>query len=177
MKPYRAFLTGEPGCGKTTALKKACDILVSRGRKIGGVLSGEIRERGVRVGFSVQNVASGETGILAHINQNEGPSVGKYRVNLADIDRVAVSAIKHAVVDADIVVVDELGPMELNSRPFVTTVETALGAPKPFLGTIHKRASHSLVTAIKSNKAYEIVEVTIENRDSVPRNLVQKIEE
>ncbi len=176
MKPYRVFLTGEPGCGKTTAIKKTREILMSQGRKVGGIVSGEMREGGIRVGFSLENVTTWETGTLAHINQKEGPRVGKYRVNLADIQRIAVSAIKRAIAESDVIIIDELGPMELNSMPFILGVEMALATPKPFVGTIHKRASHYLIAAIKSNKAYEILEVTAENRDDIPKTLVERIE-
>lgn len=68
------FLTGEPGCGKTTAIKRTCEILQMK-MKIGGVVSGEIREGGVRVGFSLEDIMTHEKGILAHINQGEGPRV------------------------------------------------------------------------------------------------------
>ncbi len=169
-------MTGEPGCGKTTAIKKTCEILTAQGRKVGGIISGEIREAGVRVGFSLEDITTGQVGTLAHINQKEGPQVGKYRVNLPDIQRIAVSAIKRAIADSDVIMIDELGPMELNSMPFILGVEMALATPKPFLGTIHKRATHYLVAAIKSNKAYEILEVVTQNRDELPKTLTARIE-
>ncbi len=139
-------------------------------------MSREIRESGIRVGFSLEDLATHETGTLAHVNQKEGPRVGKYRVNLADIQRIAVSAVKRSITESDVIIVDELGPMELNSMPFILIVEMALATPKHLVGTIHKGASHYLVAAIKSNKAYEILEVTLENRDNLPKTLVERIE-
>ncbi len=176
MNPNRAFLTGEPGCGKTTAVRKLCYLLTARGRKVGGVVSTEIRERGMRVGFTLEDLASHEVGCLAHVNQAEGPRVGKYRVNLADIERIAAHAITRAIAESDVIVVDELGPMELNSKPFVTTVEVALATPKPFVGTIHKHASHYLIAAIKTNPTYRILEVTDQNRDALPNTLLESFE-
>jgi nucleoside-triphosphatase len=175
MDPSRLFLTGDPGCGKTTVVRRVCEILISQGRKVGGMISREIRDGGVRVGFGMEDVLSHEHGILAHIRQNEGPRVGKYRVNLADIERVGVAAITRAITDADLIVVDEVGPMELNSQPFILAVEKALGSPKHFVGTIHKHASHYLVTAIKSNQAYRILEVTRENRQELPGKIAEHL--
>ncbi len=175
MAPHRVFLTGEPGCGKTTAVKKACEILRSHGKKLGGILSGEIRERGMRIGFTLEDIFTHETGILAHINQNEGPRVGKYRVNLEDIQRISAVAIRRAIVQADVIIVDELGPMELNSMPFILAVEMALASTNHFVGTIHKRASHHLVAAIRSNPSYQILEVTQQNRNEIPTTIAQKI--
>ena len=176
MPPSRIFLTGEPGCGKTTAIKKIHALLTARGMKVGGVVSGEIREKGVRVGFSLEDLASHETGILAHVAQTEGPPIGRYRVNLADLERIAVKAIEHAIVEADVVMVDELGPMELNSMPFILIVQRALATPKHLVGTIHKRASHHLVAGIKSNPLYQVLEVTSSNRDELPKLVIQRME-
>jgi nucleoside-triphosphatase len=175
MAPTRIFLTGEPGCGKTTAVRKISERLSAQGERIGGVISGEIRERGVRVGFNLEDLLTHETGILAHVARPDGPTLGKYRVNLADIERIAVTAIRRATEDASVIFVDELGPMELKSRPFVIAVETALATPKHFVGTIHKRATHHLVTAIKSNPAYEIHELTLKNRNELTESITTKI--
>ncbi len=101
--------------------------------------------------------------------------MGKYAVNLADIQRIGVTAIRRAITEADVIAVDELGPMELNSMPFILAVEAALASPKHLVGTIHKRASHHLVTAIKSNPSYKIEEVTTQNRNEIPSKIVQRI--
>ena len=118
-------MTGEPGCGKTTVIRKISEILTVKGMKPGGVISGEIRRSGLRIGFSLEDLMTQERGILAHVDQKEGPRVGKYRVNLPDIQRVGVSAIRRAMTDADVIIVDELGPMELYSIAFISAIEMA----------------------------------------------------
>ena len=175
MVPYRAFLTGEPGCGKTTVVRKVCEALEKRGNRPGGMISSEIRHGGVRVGFNLEDVLTHEVGILAHVDQQDGPRVGKYRVNLHDIERVGVTAIRRAIADSDVIIVDEIGPMELNSMPFILAVETALASPRHLVSTIHKRASHHLVTAIKSNSTYQVLEITHENRDQLPVAIIERL--
>jgi nucleoside-triphosphatase len=175
MKTHRVFLTGEPGCGKTTAIKNIIQILRSQGLRVGGMVSGEIRENGLRVGFSLEDILTHATGILAHIDQKEGPHVGKYRVKLDDLASVGVAAIKRAVKEADVIVVDELGPMELTSPVFIQTVQDTIVTPKHLLGTIHKRASHPLVMEIKSDPRFQILDVTSQNRDRIPGEVVGKI--
>jgi nucleoside-triphosphatase len=170
MGPYRAFLTGEPGCGKTTVITRLCERLVAMGVRLGGVISREFRERGVRLGFSLEDILTHETGILAHVNQIDGPRIGKYHVNLRDLERIGAAA-----GNMDLVIVDEIGPMELHSMPFILAVRAALASPKDLVGTIHKRAAHSLVTEIKTNSAYEIIEVTQNNRDLLPVTISNKI--
>lgn len=156
-------------------IRKTSDILTSRGTKPGGIISGEIRRGGVRIGFSLEDLMTHETGVLAHVDQKDGPRVGKYRVNLPDIQRVGVNAIRRAIAEAEVIIVDELGPMELHSMPFILTVEMALASSKRFVGTIHKRASHYLVTAIKSNPTYRIIEVTPDNREQMPSRIVEQL--
>jgi nucleoside-triphosphatase len=175
MPPLRLFLTGEPACGKTTVIRRIVNILASQGMKVGGIISGEIRPGAVRVGFSLEDVLTHETGTLAHVNLSDGPRVGKYRVNLSDIERVGAGAIQRAIADADVIIIDELGPMELHSEPFIAAVEMALRSPKHLIGTIHKRASHRLVTAIKSNPNYQVIEVTVNNREQMPSKILEQV--
>ncbi len=175
MPPLRIFLTGNPNSGKTTVIRKVSDILRGGGIKIGGIVSSEIQRAGIRIGFSLEDLLTHETGILAHADQKDGPRVGKYGVNLVDLQRVGVTAIQRAVAEADVVIVDELGPMELHSIPFIKSVELALRSPKIIVGTIHKRASHPLVTAIRSDPANRIVEVTLENRAQLPNYIAEQI--
>ena len=175
MGPYRAFLTGEPASGKTTVVMRVCERLEKTGMRFGGIISREIRQNGIRVGFSLEDILTHETGVLAHVDQKDGPQIGKYRVNLTDIERLGTTAIIQAARSSDLVVVDEIGPMELHSIPFIDAVKTALASPKHFVGTIHKRAAHSLVTAIKSNSAYAVFEVTRENRDLLPVTILEQL--
>ena len=175
MSPQRIFLTGEPGCGKTTAVKNICQSLLKIGKKTGGIISSEIREEGRRVGFELEDLLTHQRGILAQIGQASGPRIGRYIVNLHDIEFVGAAAIKRATTEADVVIVDEIGPMELHSNPFILAVEEALGSPKPLVATIHKRASHALVARIKSNPAHKIIEVTVENRQEIPSLTIEEL--
>ena len=90
---------------------------------------------------------------------------------------MGVKAIERAVAECDIVIIDELGPMELHSTPFVSAVEVALATTRNVLGTIHKHASHPLIAAIKKDPSYQIVEVTLGNRDSIPRMLLERVDQ
>jgi nucleoside-triphosphatase len=135
----------------------------------------EIREGKTRTGFYVENIITHERGILAMVGSGEGPRIGKYTVSLRDFEAVGVKAIQAAIEDADVMVVDELGPMELNSGRFIESVEEALNSRKHIVGTIHKRATHPLVMAVKSNANFTIVEVTAENRGELPPQIIDRI--
>jgi len=175
MIPQRVFLTGEPGCGKTTTIEKTIRLLNDQKIKVGGFISSEIRENGVRIGFSLRDLLTGRTGILAVTRPSSGPRIGRYCVNLQDITDVGVSAIEQAILEVDLIVVDELGPMELKSLDFTKAVRKALATPKPFLGSIHERVTHELVNEIRSKPEFQIVEVNLQNRETLPHELLRML--
>lgn len=158
------FLTGQPGIGKTSVLVRVLDALKTRGYKVGGMVSREVREGGVRVGFEIVDFETGRKGWLSHVSQPTGPQVGKYRVNLNHLKVIGASSILNAVANADVVAIDEIGPMELFSADFKEAVTQAIRSGKPVLGTIHHRARDPLITNIKTRDDVEILEVTYENR-------------
>lgn len=179
MKPEEAkrlvFLTGPPRTGKTTVLLKAAGELRAKGYRLGGMTSQEIREGDVRVGFEIRDYATGRRGWLAHVRQSAGPRIGKYRVNLNDLNSIGVAAILNALEDADMVLIDEIGPMELFSDAFKEAVLKVVKSPKPLLGTIHYRVKHFLVKQIKSRKDADIIEVSQENRTQLPTLIANEI--
>jgi len=169
------FTTGPPGIGKTTILLKAAEALQKKEYKLGGMLTREVREKGTRVGFEIIDYETKKHGWLAHVRQPEGPQVGKYRVNLADLESIGASAIYNAVAKAEIVVIDEVGPMELHSTAFKEAVSEALESGKPVIGVIHERAQDNLIKAIKENDDAEIIRVTQINRGQIHSYLVEKV--
>lgn len=169
-------LTGPPGCGKTTAILKIVDELKRRGIKVEGMYTQELREGGRRVGFVVKRVSGGE-GILAHINLKEGPRLGKYVINLRDLELVGVSALLDGLGEADVVVVDEVGPMELFSWKFRNVVEKLLSSTKNAVMTVHYRSRDPLVVKVKEAAGENLVLITHENRDRAPSMIVKSIVE
>ena len=168
------LLTGNPGVGKTTVLTKILDALKAEGYAVGGMISREVREGGVRVGFEVVDIRSGRRGWLAHVQQKSGPQVGRYRVNLEDLNRVGVQAVVAALADCDVVAVDEIGPMELFSGEFKEAVRKVLGSGKLVVAVVHWKARDSLVAEVRKREDAELVVVTVENRDKLPAVLVEK---
>jgi nucleoside-triphosphatase len=169
------FLTGQPSAGKTTVLLRTIDRLREGNLKVGGMVSREIREGGVRVGFRIMDLESGKEGWLANTWQQSGPKIGRYRVCLDDLEQVGVAAILNAVAHADVVAIDEVGPMELFSPAFRNVVSEALESGKTVLGIVHYKTKDPLVAEIKRRKNTRIVEVTLNNRAELPSLLIQEI--
>jgi len=168
------FITGRPGIGKTTVLLNAANGLKTKGYSVGGMLSREVRQEGTRIGFEIIDFATGQRGWLAHVNQPTGPQVSKYRVNLHDLDQIGVNAIQNALKDAEVVIVDEIGPMELFSSAFKQVIKKAIDSQKLVLGVIHHNARDPIINSIKERNDVEIVEVTMGNRQQFHNILIQK---
>jgi len=168
------FLTGSPGVGKSTVVRQVAEELRQIGVKVGGMTTGDIRSGSERVGFEIRNLLTGELGVLAHVSQSTGPRIGRYHVNSEDLDRIGVAAVSSAISTAGVVVIDEVGPMELTSIRFKHAVRAAVASRKPILGTVHRNAQDPLVREIKSDPKNAITEVTYGNRDTLAKVLVER---
>ncbi|TEU11665.1 MAG: NTPase [Anaerolineales bacterium] len=155
------LLTGRPRVGKTTIVKEVVKRLPGRA---GGFYTEEIKERGQRQGFRIVTL-DGQEGLLAHVNVSSRYRVSKYGVDLVSLEKVGVTAIQHAIVVSDYVVIDEIGKMELFSAAFKEAVLAAVESDKLVLGTIMLR-SHPWADAIKSHPQVNLIKVTVANRDT-----------
>lgn len=164
-----------PGTGKTTVIMRATEALKARGIKAGGMTTEEQREGESRVGFLIQDVFTGKQGWLAHVNQPNGPRIGKYRVNLGNLEDIGAKAIRNAIRTADIIVIDEIGPMELHSQAFRQAVQEAMSAGKPVIATVHSKTTDAFVKAIKTRTDTELIEVTVQNRANLHNLIIEKI--
>jgi nucleoside-triphosphatase len=169
------LLTGSPGVGKTTVLMKTVNTLKGTEYRVGGMISREIRESGTRVGFEILDLNRSKRGWLAHVNQKRGPQVGKYRVNIEDLNAIGAQAILDAVGNCDVVAIDEIGPMELFSEKFKEAARKALESRKLVVAIVHWKAQDTLISEAKKRGDTEIITVTIENRENLHEQLVEKV--
>ncbi|MFX1295190.1 MAG: nucleoside-triphosphatase [Promethearchaeota archaeon] len=162
---FNILIRGKPRSGKSTLIQKLATLLKQKRKIIGGISTPEIRERN-RLGFKIVDLMSGEMGILAHINQREGPKFSRYRVNLKDLNKIGVMGIKKSLrKNTDIIIIDEIGKMELISKEFQAIVWAALNLRK-VLGTIGQ-ISHPFVSKIYQRDDLKLINLTIQNRDVI----------
>jgi nucleoside-triphosphatase len=168
------LLTGRPGVGKTTVVRK---VVAQLGSRAGGFYTEEVRERGQRIGFRLVAL-NGPVGMLASVNESSPWRVGKYKVNLHDLEQVGVEALKRAVQhpQVSLVVIDEIGKMELFLPAFRQMVLVAIESPKPVLGTVMARAE-PWVDAIKIRVDVILINVTPANREALPEQILRWVRE
>jgi nucleoside-triphosphatase len=162
------LLTGEPGIGKTTALKKIIDAIGLE--QCGGFYTEELRAQRVRTGFQIVTL-NGQVGVIADMDSSSSIRVGKYRVNLQDLEAVGVAAIYKAIEDKHFIVIDEIGPMQLYSEKFKQAVIDALNSLCPLVGTVVLRP-YPWVNELRQNKKVNLFELTADNRESMVQKLL-----
>jgi len=160
------LLTGQPGTGKTSLIKQAIAELKG---KAGGFYTEEIRSQGVRQGFRLVTL-DGRTAVMAHLYFHSPYRVSKYGVDVDSLDKVGVSAINQAIQECDLVVIDEIGKMELFSAKFREAVLHILKSEKRLLATI-MLSPHPCADAIKRQPQVNLVTVTRTNHQQVLEEL------
>ena len=161
------LLTGSPGTGKTTAIRQA---ITKSKAKAGGFYTEEIRSGGIRQGFRIITL-DGQDAILAHIDNPSHYRVSKYGVDIANLDAIGVAAINRALKESDLIVIDEIGKMELFSHLFREAVLRAIDSGKRVLGTIMLNP-HPFADDIKRRHEVKVVELTRANHDQVLREIM-----
>ena len=163
-------ITGMPSVGKTEALIKIIDKIEVSGYKIEGMITETLLQDNKRVGFYVKDWLTNEREVFAHIDFDLKDKVGKYGVDLNVLERVGVTAIEKAINDEniDIIIIDEIGKMEMLSEKFCETVIDALDSEKPILVTLHKKSRTPLLQDIRRRDDIRILEVTAVNRNLLP---------
>jgi nucleoside-triphosphatase len=145
------------------------ELLRERGVALRGFVTEELREGRQRVGFAVETF-DGERATLAHVTFSGPPRVGRYGVDLEAFERLALPALA-GVQEEELVVIDELGKMELASGAFRSVVSEVFGAHGSVVATVHV-ARHPFTDALKRDA--EVVRVTRDNRDELPTRILER---
>jgi len=160
------LLTGVPGIGKTTIIKRLVGRLTEF--TVNGFYTEEIRNGIQRVGFRLIGLR-GPSGVIAHVDFDCPHRVGRNKVEVAKIDYLANANL--AAVDAELTLIDEIGKIECLSPAFVSRIKTILEAGGPLVATIAKKGG-GFIEEIKHRSDCELWEVTLQNRNHMPEKVL-----
>ena len=173
--PSNYLVTGPPRSGKTTVIERTVDHLEAEGMSVGGLYSPEIRDDDERVGFELVDIATGDRTTIAHVDFDDGPSIGKYQVDTEAVDEFATRALADAREQRDIVVVDEIAPMQLHSTVFVDELGSVLDSDTSVLAAIQYESDFDFIEEIKHRRDARLYRVTLETRDELPDRLATRL--
>lgn len=166
--PNNFFVFGMPKCGKTTLLKRLADELKGKGYMVGGFLSPEVKEHGTREGFYVEDIETGKKAVLAGVDI-DGPKVSKYHVGVRSFETIALPVLQRAR-EYDVIIIDEIGRMELKSTAFENALKDALDGGKPVVvASLHR-------DYVESYNGYgTLIELMMTNREAVYERLLKEV--
>lgn len=158
------LLTGRPGVGKTTLLRRVAEAL---GDRAGGFYTEEIRGPRGRSGFRLVTL-DGRSAVFAHVDWiGRAPyRVGRYGVDVAPLERLGVPALRAAAAAAKVVLVDEIGKMELFSEAFRQALEEIADGPPILVATVTS-SSHPWADAFKRRPDATLWTLTPANREAL----------
>ncbi|MHC4534323.1 MAG: NTPase [Planctomycetota bacterium] len=168
-KSVKILLTGQPGCGKTTAVMKIIKNLDTD--RIAGFYTQEIRQSNIRRGFSWKRL-DGAEGTLAHVDIKGRLKVGKYGVDIEGFDKNVVPVLDIEQIDADLFVIDEIGKMECFSKKFISAVRRLFESDKSVLATVAKKGP-GLISEIKNYTNIKLFNLTSANREKTVADILE----
>ena len=175
-------LTGLPRSGKSAVMQKVIEMLVgertdeirARGenptavRIIAGMRTEPLIEDGERKGYRCIDIVTGEEAVMAHKDIDTRTRVFGFGIDKDTMNTVAIPAIRTAMDEAEVIVIDEIGKFSVESEEFVEIVREALELDKPTVMTLAKKSRHPLLQDIRRRDDARILEVTPVNRALLP---------
>ena len=168
LRHEKTLITGKPGVGKTTLVQKIIEQM--RSVNMAGFYTAEIRGMGSRLGFELQGLNGGRR-TLAHVGIDSQHRVGRYGVDKDGFEEF-LATLDLLNPDVELIVIDEIGKMELFSNRFRNLVRNALNVDKQVLATIPLKGN-DFIREIKQRIDINLLEVTHANRDRLPKTIVK----
>jgi nucleoside-triphosphatase len=170
LRHAKTLITGKPGVGKTTLVQKIIDRM--RSINMAGFLTTEIRDRKSRLGFELQGL-NGDRRILAHVEIDSRHRVGRYGVDTRGFEEF-LSALDLLNPDVELIVIDEIGKMELFSGRFRNLVRAVMNSDKQVLASISMKGNE-FIMEVKQRSDTHLVEVTHNNRNRLVETIVEEL--
>lgn len=162
----KVLVVGAPGVGKSTVARGLLSCLRAAEVATSGFVTREVRQAGRRVGFEVE-ATTGARAMLASVDFSGPTRVGRYGVDVRAFERVALPALQQP---ARVVLIDEIGAMELASTAFRHAVQSLFHADRAIVATAHIRPD-PVTDQLKARDDVDLVTVTAGNRDTLPGHL------
>ncbi len=169
----KIFITGAPGVGKTTLIKRVAQKL---GDRAVGFWTEEVRDpkTGRRRGFKVVTTDGKET-LFASKTFTSKHLVGSYGVNVKRFEEVALPILEKARREkGKVVIIDEIGKMELFSKRFRELVREIVHDPRTtVIATLPIRDVHPLVREVRRLPGAILIEMTRDSREGMEEEVLK----
>lgn len=171
--PIKIGITGMPGSGKTQTLLRIIQLLEQEGVTVGGMVTEPIVEKHRRAGFQITNWMTKEHAVFAHEGMKSRVRSGKFGINVGALEDLGSRSLADARASADVIVIDEVGKMEVESEAFTKSVVDTLDGNKSIVMTLHKKSRNPLLQDIRRRDELRLLEVTPVNKNLLAFKIVR----
>ncbi|MGB9610221.1 MAG: nucleoside-triphosphatase, partial [Bryobacteraceae bacterium] len=131
------LLTGAKGAGKTTLLEATARLLMAAGAHVAGILSPGEFDNGRRARFDLLILDTGRRLPLAERDGNGPPGSGRgYRFLTEAIAAGRAALSTERIRRADVLFIDEVGPLELRGEGWAPALDEVASAGKPMVWVV-----------------------------------------
>ncbi|MFX1391756.1 MAG: nucleoside-triphosphatase [Promethearchaeota archaeon] len=161
----KILITGAPRCGKSTFISQVIDYCIEKkGFNICGFLTPEIRKNGNRIGFNIVDVFSKNIFSLARVgNFKSRYKVGKYYVFIEEFEKYLNNYLDLQEKSFDLIVIDEIGKMELLSSIFQAFIKKIFLSNNSILATIGLKLHHPLKNYLLNLPSVQLLNLNRQN--------------
>ncbi|MDR1694364.1 MAG: nucleoside-triphosphatase [Lactobacillaceae bacterium] len=160
------LLTGKQTVAKSAAIRQIVDLVGKE--NCGGFFIEEVRENGKRTGFKVVTL-DGREAVLAELNL----SSGKYKISPQVIDTLCVPILLQSSMIKKYIIIDEIGPILLQSENIKNTLLLLLNDNKQVIGTVYND-SYPWLDNLKKRENVMLLDINEGNKDTIP-SVIQKM--
>ncbi|WP_337100073.1 nucleoside-triphosphatase [Paenibacillus sp. YIM B09110] len=171
MNEHVFLLTGKPRIGKSTMIKKLIHDIGPD--SCGGFYTEEIKNSSDRIGFRCVSI-NGESVEIANVDSPSQIRVGRYGVNIEAFEKFAITLLEDAMHTKKIIIIDEIGFMQILSATFQKTVQQIVADNRMVVGTIPVDG-HPEIDKIKSVKQVKLIEINEFNRNEISESILKDI--
>lgn len=169
----KILITGPPRSGKSTLIKKILKYYENKERTLHGFVTPEVRKGNKRIGFNILNVYSKKIYKLARKeNYDSAYNLGSYSVFIKEFEEMLDEFEEEPKRKEDIIIIDEIGKMELFSKRFQQIIRTLFKSSKTIIGTIGLNLKHKLKTELLNCPSIVVYHLTRKNQEEIFKKII-----
>lgn len=170
----KILITGPPRCGKSTLISKLIEYYANeKNFNIYGFLTPEVRESGNRIGFDIVDIYSGNTSRLARIGDFKTKyRLGKYSVFIEEFEKYIEENLSLEGKRANLIVIDEIGKMELFSKKFHNFIKNIFSLEIPILATISLKLKHPIKNYLQHLPSVQFLNLDRQNFQIIFKKII-----
>lgn len=169
--PVKMVITGELGVGKSTLLREALD---NAPVPVDGLITEPILSENIRTGFSIRRWGQNHSVQFAKLVDNSREGIKRYRIESKVFDDQGVKILRRALDGDNLIVIDELGLMERDSKNYLRMVEKIFLGANPVIFVVQKRALAFYQQMLQA-APHEMLLVEAENHHQILSKIFQSI--